>query len=102
MRAHPFTWFALLLLLIAGAKPASADFILLGDLPGGAFDSLPNAVSGNGMVAVGASVSAASSPLVEAFRWTTATGMVGLGFLPASNSSRGTGVSADGSIVVGV
>jgi probable HAF family extracellular repeat protein len=38
----------------------------------------------------------------EAFRWTQATGMVGLGDLPGSDfSSRATGVSADGSVVVG-
>jgi len=94
MRAHPFTCLVLLFVLIAGAEPAFADFIRVGDL-------LPNAVSADGTVVVGASVSAASSPLVEAFRWTQATGIVGLGFLPGSTSSRGTGLSADGSIAVG-
>jgi uncharacterized membrane protein len=40
---------------------------------------------------------------LEAFRWTQATGMVGLGFLPVGGFSvtAATGVSADGSVVVG-
>jgi uncharacterized membrane protein len=40
----------------------------------------------------------------QAFRWTSATGMVGLGDLPggaSSDNSRALGVSGDGSIVVG-
>jgi probable HAF family extracellular repeat protein len=102
MRAHLCTWLALLLLLLAGAAPVSAQFIPLGDLPGGIFDSAASAVSADGMVAVGSSVSGSSSPLVEAFRWTQATGMVGLGFLPGhSETSRASDVSANGSIVVG-
>src|SRR5262245_4919102 len=102
MRAHAFIWFVLVLLLTAGAEPAFGQFIPLGDLPGGIFDSDPNAVSGNGMVVVGASSSVASGPTsVEAFRWTQATGMVGLGFFPGAKSSRAAGVSADGSILVG-
>jgi len=38
----------------------------------------------------------------EAFRWTSATGMVGLGDLPGDKtSSTGESVSADGNVVVG-
>ena len=38
----------------------------------------------------------------EAFRWTEATGMVGLGDLPGGDFySTAYGVSADGSVVVG-
>ena len=38
----------------------------------------------------------------EAFRWTQATGMVGLGDLPGGSfNSIAWGVSADGSVVVG-
>jgi probable HAF family extracellular repeat protein len=37
----------------------------------------------------------------EAFRWTQAGGMTGLGFLPGHDRSWATGVSADGSVVVG-
>ena len=81
MRAHLFTWLALLLLLFAGTEPVSADFIPLGHLPGGS-SSDAQAVSADGMVAVGNSNSASSGPFVEMFRWTQATGMVGLGFPP--------------------
>ncbi|MHC4178016.1 MAG: PEP-CTERM sorting domain-containing protein, partial [Planctomycetota bacterium] len=38
----------------------------------------------------------------EAFVWTEADGMVGLGYLPGHGWSRAYAVSADGSIVVGV
>ena len=38
---------------------------------------------------------------IEAFRWTAAGGMVGLGDLPGESASVATGVSADGSVVVG-
>jgi hypothetical protein len=37
----------------------------------------------------------------EAFRWTPATGMVPLGYLPGTTSSRANGVSGDGKIVFG-
>ena len=85
MRAHPFIWFALLLLLIAGPESASADFMPLGDLPGGIFESSSSAVSRNGMVAVGASGSALSVPSsLEAFRCP--------GFLPGGNLSVADGV----------
>jgi probable HAF family extracellular repeat protein len=51
-------------------------------------------VSADGSVVVGVSG--------EAFRWTEATGMVGLGDFPGGfSSSAARGVSADGSIVVG-
>ena len=100
MTAHLFTWLALLLLVSAGTEPVSADFIPLGHLPGGS-SSDAQAVSADGMVAVGNSNSALSGPVVEEFRWTQATGMVGLGFPPGSRSSFAGGVSADGSIVVG-
>lgn len=63
-------------------------------------------VSADGTVVVGAGgtgwyewdVAAPSSS--EAFRWTAAGGMVGLGALPGTYS-RATAVSADGSVVIG-
>jgi len=55
-------------------------------------------VSGDGSVVVGYSISGTG---LEAFRWTQATGMVGLGNLPGGISSSASGVSADGSVVVG-
>ncbi|MFM6406406.1 MAG: hypothetical protein ACKPGT_17775, partial [Microcystis sp.] len=39
--------------------------------------------------------------LIEAFRWTQAGGMVGLGVLSGGIASYANGVSADGSVVVG-
>jgi probable HAF family extracellular repeat protein len=73
----------------------------LGDLPGGAFDSLANAVSADGSVVVGSSDSG-SGDYWEAFRWTAVGGMVGLGDLAGGDFYSGaTSVSADGSVVVG-
>ena len=66
--------FAVAALLASG--PARADFIPLGDLPGGAFISAANGVSADGAVVVGFSNSASGG---EAFRWTSGGGLVGLG-----------------------
>ena len=80
---------------------ALADFIPLGDLPGGAFGSNALGVSANGGTVVGSS-SATFQPVVdEAYRWTEATGMVDLGTLPGYTNSRALSVSGDGSVVVG-
>jgi probable HAF family extracellular repeat protein len=38
----------------------------------------------------------------RAFRWTQAGGMVSIGFLNGGSSAKATGVSADGSVIVGV
>jgi probable HAF family extracellular repeat protein len=77
----------------------------LGDLPGGGFESYANAVSADGSVVVGSgrSSGAANTPEGdEAFRWTQAGGMVGLGDLPGGAfRSYAYDVSADGSVVVG-
>jgi probable HAF family extracellular repeat protein len=56
-------------------------------------------VSCDGSVVVGVS----DTPIgAEAFRWTNATGMVGIGELPGGDSfSRATGVSYDGNVIVG-
>ena len=67
------------------ASPASAEamFMGLGDLPGGRVASFANAVSADGSVVVGHSSSAlALGSAYEAFRWTAADGMIGLGDLP--------------------
>ncbi|MDB9423458.1 PEP-CTERM sorting domain-containing protein [Microcystis aeruginosa CS-564/01] len=61
--------------------------------------STANGISADGSVVVGVSNSANGD---EAFRWTQATGMVGLGTLPGGAfASIAYGVSADGSVVVG-
>ncbi|GCL47825.1 PEP-CTERM sorting domain-containing protein [Microcystis aeruginosa] len=76
----------------------AASFQGLGFLPGGSF-STASGVSADGSVVVGESSSANGR---EAFRWTQATGMVGLGDLPGGFfNSQPFGVSGDGSVVVG-
>ncbi len=60
-------------------------------------------VSADGTVIVGSSFSN-SNPAAgaEAYRYTSATGMVGLGFLlPGDNDSLASAASADGSVIVG-
>jgi probable HAF family extracellular repeat protein len=91
--------------------PATGAGVLegLGDLPGGDTYGQATAISGDGTTVVGGSSSVNSSggaagfPLSnEAFRWTRATGMQPLGDLPGGGYySFATGVSADGSVVVG-
>lgn len=76
---------------------AQASFTGLGFLPGGS-SSYAYAISADGKVVVGASDSSSGH---QAFRWTTARGMVGLGKLPGSRASFAYGVSGDGSVVVG-
>jgi probable HAF family extracellular repeat protein len=84
----------------------TGGMVSLGVLPGGtSSDAL--AVNADGTVVVGNSTSAAFSVTSgcflcgEAFRWTQTGGMVGLGVLPGGSYSTATGVSADGSVVVG-
>jgi uncharacterized membrane protein len=68
---------------------------------GGGFASLgsqtlsANAVTADGSVIVGRGRN-------QAFRWTEATGAVNLGVLPGYTHSTATGVSDDGSVVVGL
>jgi probable HAF family extracellular repeat protein len=86
--------------LLATAAPVAAQFIRLGHLPGSTFSGVW-AISDDGSTVVGA---AGFSGRLEAFRWTRATGMVGLGILPGGGGGNGSGaygVSADGSVVVG-
>jgi probable HAF family extracellular repeat protein len=72
----------------------------LGDLQGGDFLSIAEAVSADGNVVVGWSYDTSFTP--EAFWWTSASGMIGLGDLAGGGSdSRANAVSADGSVVVG-
>ncbi len=93
---------ALVAMLFGGtASPAfAAGLTPLGDLPGGIFDSIAKDVSADGSVVVGVSSSASGN---EAFRWTAASGMVGLGGLQyeGTGESNAFGVSGDGSTVVG-
>ena len=79
---------------------APETWVLLGDLPGGAFSSAARSVSSDGTIVVGQGTSA-SGP--EAFRWTAAGGMTGLGDLPGGAfDSVAVDLSDDGSVVVGM
>ena len=77
----------------------------LGFLPGGEDESIANAISPDGKVIVGQSTSANTTRFNgfwEAYRWTKADGMIGLGDLPGGRfMSVALGVSANGEVVVG-
>lgn len=57
------------------------------------------AISGDGGVIVG--LRRLENGHTEAFRWTEATGIVGLGCLAGHTTSRASAISADGKVVVG-
>ncbi|MEX2138811.1 MAG: hypothetical protein WD894_06085 [Pirellulales bacterium] len=91
--------FTILWLFSGIAVAAEPSFTPLPDLPGGAVGTFVTALSANGEVAVGFSSGATDlgDPLNYPFRWTRDGGMVALSQLQGSSS----GVSADGSVVVG-
>ncbi|MCP3915002.1 MAG: hypothetical protein GY711_05565 [bacterium] len=64
-------------------------------------NSTANALSNGGDVIVGA-IPTTSYPTGEAYRWTAATGTVGLGVLPSHQRSVAQAMSADGTYVAGV
>jgi len=83
----------------------AAGMLDLGRLSGGLAGSEATAVSGDGQVVVGWSSSAAAAggdaSQGEAFRWTQAEGMVGLGFLPGRADSTASALCTDGTVIVG-
>ena len=88
---------------LGAASPSVGDepfFMGLGHLPGGYPSSRGKAVSADGQVVVGFGASGGAQ-YFEAFRWTLEDGMVGLGTLPGRYSSRGRGVSGEGTAVEG-
>lgn len=59
-------------------------------------------ISGDGEVVVGVNVAGMTEEFGQAFRWTSTTGMVGLGYLaPGQAYSEATAISRDGSTIVG-
>jgi probable HAF family extracellular repeat protein len=83
---------------------AVGGMVDLGALPG-QVNSYASGISADGNVVVGYSTGIYGQGGYRAFRWTAAGGMVDLGTLPDNNTSYisdfPTGVSADGSVVVG-
>ena len=93
---------ALVLAGFLGLSPlgvSAASFEGLGSLPGAVPGSEASAVSADGTAVVGDCATAASCS--EGWRWTPATGMVGLGFPAGGTTSAATDVSADGTRLVG-
>lgn len=94
----------ILLFICAGVQLGTcinaANFIPLGDLPGGMFQSLGYGISANGSVITGSSIGQVGT---EAFRWSVTDSMVGLGNIPSASASfsEANAVSADGNVIVG-
>jgi len=87
---------------LLAASASSADlpsFTGVGDLPGGASDSVAFAISGDGSVVVGESDSSSG---IQAFRWTAGGGITGLGFVSLVDpESSANAISSNGSVIVG-
>jgi len=89
-------WFS-----ISNQPARAAEFIPLGDLANGHFASYAFATSGDYKRLVVVGVGSSGSGL-EAFYWTPASGMVGMGDLTDDIFHSGAfGVSADGLVIVG-
>jgi probable HAF family extracellular repeat protein len=80
---------------------AAGGRVGLGDQPGGIFSSTAFAVSADGLVVVGGSDLSYEPRGGRSFRWTAAHGMVGLHLSEEFPANYATGVSADGSVIVG-
>jgi probable HAF family extracellular repeat protein len=103
MRVAMFT--SAILLTLAIAVPTSVraqSFQGLGMLPGGT-STFGFGVSADGLVAVGTNYPNVLNPsdLSECFRWTAATGMVGLGNPAGYDRGGCAAVSANGSVIAG-
>lgn len=93
---------------IAARWTSGGGFENLGVQAGGTGSSV-NGVSADGTIVVGSGDSAntwvptgpAPFGTTEIFRWTSGTGMVGLGFLGTGQASQTGGISADGTTIVG-
>jgi probable HAF family extracellular repeat protein len=90
-------------LVLIGAVVNGASFIPIGNFGGNprVFESYAYALSADGTVAAGSAWAMRPEPL----RWTAATGIVSLGFLPGGSpttgSARALDISADGTVIVG-
>lgn len=77
---------------------ATSEAYVLGDLPGGGVYSVANAISADGSAVVGSSTSSFGE---QAFLWTAADGMIGLGFMGTGRLTQAAATSVDGRVVVG-
>lgn len=101
---HMIKIWAVVAALLPTVGAYAADFQGLGMLPGGAspgsYRSSAGGISADGSTVVGLSTSANAGQYTEAFRWTAAGGMVGLGgFSGYPTNSVAAGVSANGQVV---
>lgn len=87
--------------ICAIASPALAQpyFVPLGGLDGPSYGSSIPGVSADGSTVVG--YSQHGDLTIEGFRWTEATGMTGIGWLPGEQVSFARQVSGDGAVVTG-
>lgn len=93
---------------IAAIWTSGGGFVSLGILAGGSSTGA-NGISADGTIIVGSGDSAntwvptgpAPFGTTEAFRWTSGTGLVELGFLGTGQASQVGGISADGTTIVG-
>lgn len=79
----------------------TASFQGVGDLPGGSFTSQASAVSPDGTVVVGYSVTSNQNFPYQAFRWTAGTAIEMLETTREDGSSNALAASAFGTIIVG-
>jgi probable HAF family extracellular repeat protein len=87
---------------LSSAAAHAQSFTPLGDLAGGDFDSGAWGVSADAEVVVGDAQPGSTANDREAFRWTSAGGMVGLGKVAGLPlESDALAASADGSVIVG-
>lgn len=86
--------------LVASPRADAQDsFQGLGALPGASPGSVAAGLSADGLVVVGGCPTGATCS--EAWRWTQAGGIQGLGFLPGESTSGASATSADGAVVYG-
>ena len=100
LHRNPTVLAALILPILLAGTPAIGDpfFMGLGDLPGGTFESRAYGISADGAFVVGSSQSVTGA---QAFRWSLASGISGLGFLPGGSTSEAFDISDNGSVIVG-
>lgn len=78
---------------------AATGTVPLGNPMGDLIEGLESRdVSADGSIVVGFALATTGH---QAFRWTSPSGMVGLGVLPGTSNSRALGISGDGSTIVG-